>query len=153
MSAIQQILDGAAEDWLKALPEYQARGIAVLMLNSTSEEAAILWLDGAGSSDTAPFGGVKTATAVLYRNILVETRKLFCNDPSYEKERQQMLQLKDSGKLAIVAAISVAIGPHLGTAAVFIAPVVAIVLSVIVRASASTACETLTEMIERQAEK
>lgn len=150
MSDLNELFSGSPDEWLRALPGYQAQGVAQLLRQRTPEEAAISWMSGAGSNDTAPFGGVKNAASLLYQNVLIEIRKLLCGDRSYQEERQQVLALAGAGKTAIVAAISVAIGPHLGTAAVFIAPVVAIILSIVARASTSTVCEAMADLIQGQ---
>jgi hypothetical protein len=144
------VLDSNPDDWLSALPVYQQRGIEALLSGRAPEQAAMMWLTQAGPADTAPFGGLRTGASLLYKNVLVEIRKLLCGDNEYLEERKDVQAAIGTSKVALIATLAAAIGPHLGAAAVFIAPVVAIVLSVVAKAGAVTVCQALEALVEEE---
>lgn len=107
----------------------------------------MLWLSTSGPSNTAPFGAVKSVGSRFYENLLIQMKKLICDDEGYEDERGQLIKSMNAGKLFLVGAISAALAPHVGAAAAVIAPAVALTLAVLSATGKATACETLTQMI------
>lgn len=153
MKQVEQLLLGPAEAWLDALPEYQRTAMGDLLDSLEIEEAVAAWMTIGSPTDTAPFGGVKSAARLLFSNMLIEIQKLLCGDPSYKNERDRLQQGAGVSRIAVITAISSAIGPHLGASAVFILPVVAVAMSLLAKAGQKTVCEGLDLIISDRSNK
>ncbi len=131
------------------MPPYSRTSIQNLLASGkTPFEAAEEWLRSAGPTDTAPFGGAVDASRLMLQNLLVEMRNVVCGGPEYESERKEVSKAVGSGKYAIATALGVVAGPHLGAAAVVVAPAIVLVLSIVATAGQKTACQVLDELVQ-----
>lgn len=145
---LTQALQGDLEGFIEALPPYQRSSVEVMLSRAgTPLEAARLWLEAAGPVDTAPFGGSSKAAQLLLENLVREMAKAICGSEQYQEEREPLLQAASAGKYAVAAAVGAVIGPHVGAAAVVLAPAIVLILSVVAEAGKKTVCEVLDEMI------
>ncbi len=147
---LQHIFEGGLDEWLNALPAYQRRHVQAMLEHGTPEDVAASWLGSLGPSDTAPYGGVKAAGASFYENLLRELQRLFCDPDAYVEERSQLQKASGTGQLMIVGVVCTAIAPHIGAAAAFIGPAVALTLALLSNAGKATACQQLNDMLARR---
>lgn len=134
------LIQGSKADFLSTLPEYQRLAIDHF-LNETNDplEAAARWLAASGPAQTAPFAAQKPGSVYLEK-VLDEVEGLLCGGSKYKAERAKLLGELKPGQLYLVGSISTAIGPHVGAAAAFIAPVIALVLIVVVTIGTNAWC-------------
>lgn len=139
-------ITGEIDDWLGALPLYQAALLRTMLLHEDPDAVATRWLSASGAANTAKFGAASAGAALFYEKLLIEMKSLLCDD-GYNDERARLAKGAASTRDVMVATVSMAVAPKLGAAAVFIAPAVALTLAMLARAGAAAACETLTSMI------
>ena len=132
MENIEELFAVEPESWINALPTYQKNMVEKLYTEKGSyEEAATAWLT-ASMSTTVPFGTEK-GKSVFFEKVLDELEAFFSGDAKYEDDRIAILKEKSVVQTYVVGVISVALAPILGASAVFLAPVVAIVLVTITK--------------------
>ncbi|ETT55440.1 hypothetical protein BSK66_32355 [Paenibacillus odorifer] len=142
MSDITDIFEGNSEEWLDALPTYQKNIVTDLLHAHSPELAANVWLE-ATIENNSPFSSVPSEDKKKYFNFLMdEIQKLLCGNPEYDNQRNEILELfnKNDSKAVIVSFISTFIGANFGLSAVFIAPVIVIILMIIGKTSLNAWC-------------
>lgn len=150
--SFDDLLRGDPEEWLAGLPGYQASLVSMMRESQPLTEVAVSWLAASGPRDTAPYGGARGAAAQFYDNLLREIQELFCGDDRYTTEREELKTAASWTKMGVVSFIALSIGPHVGAAAVVIAPAVAIVLAVLSRAGKTTLCDRIGALITERDE-
>jgi hypothetical protein len=148
MKDLELLLAGPAEAWVnQGLESYQQKICWELLADNTDPmRAAETWLT-VSPTDTSPFGAT-SSTRIFLDRVIEEIEKLLCGDPAYEKERKKIISSSKSAHSYFVAAISVAIAPTLGSSAVFLAPVVALILLSMGKCSLAAWCRTRIEKRE-----
>ncbi|NEW78733.1 MAG: hypothetical protein GZ086_04775 [Gelidibacter sp.] len=139
MEYIQEI---KLEDWLSELKAYQKNTIETLISEYGEEEAVEKWLSANGSKDNIPFGGIQTNdTKPFLDKFKAEFKKFICNHPDYEEERKKLNMESPVAKAIWISVISAALGATLGFAATLLAPVVAIMLSIVGKMGLNAYCQ------------
>jgi len=132
MTTIEELFVVEADSWLKTLPDYQVKIINQLYLSKQDyNEVAQIWLS-ASMASTAPFGAEKRPS-VFYEKVLDEIEAFFTGDKKYEDCRLSIIKESGAFQSFAVGVISVALSPFLGASAIFLAPVISIVLFVITK--------------------
>ena len=127
MNDIGGIFNVDPNSWIDSLNTYQKNIINQLYTQTNDYEAvANKWLT-ATISTNVPFGTQKNSS-IFFEKVLDEIEAFFTGDEKYNDSRVAIL--KESGVVQsyIVASISIALAPVLGTSAPFLSPVIAIVL-------------------------
>lgn len=125
MNSIDDIFEIAPEEWLKALPQYQQTIINEMYVEfGDYEKVAQSWLSPSTPSNV-PFGAGKD-TKLYFDKVLDELEAFLRGDKRYEENRVAILKESGAVQNYVVGIISGALAIHLGAAAVFIAPAVAI---------------------------
>lgn len=140
MSALDDLITEFDPDsYLEALTPYHQRLINDLRSAGNSEwEIIDLWLRQSGPSTNFPMGsGGRVDFTTRFR---AELHALICGDDRYEPERKRILSQGDITQAALVGALAFVLGPALGTAAVFVAPPIAVALAVIGRVGIRAWC-------------
>lgn len=125
MNSIDDIFEIAPEEWLHTLPLYQQNIISEMYSElGDYEKVAQSWLSPS-TPNNVPFGAGKN-TKLYFDKVLDELEAFLRGDERYEENR--MAILKESGAVQnyVVGLISGVLAIHMGVAAVFIAPAVAI---------------------------
>jgi hypothetical protein len=147
MSAAEELLTEDRSLWIEALPTYQKKRIESVLSNGKGwEEAAEVWLS-ASIDNTFPFGAGKSKGLFLEK-VWEEIYKYLCDPESYSDEKKKMAKEGNVTHALFVGAVSAAIAPSLGTSAVFIAPVVALLLASMGKIALNAWCETKRISIE-----
>lgn len=132
MEKIEEIFMVAPNSWINALPDYQKNAINQLYSISNSyEDTAKAWL-AASMPTTVPFGTEK-GKSIFFEKVLDEVESFLSGDEKYKNDRIAILQEKGVVQTYIVGVISAALSPKLGASAVFLGPVIAIVLVIITK--------------------
>lgn len=127
MTDMSEIFNVDPDSWIDALSSYQKNLIHQLYEQTKDYElVANKWLT-ATIPTNAPFGTQKNRS-LFFEKVLDEIEAFFTGDEKYKDSRLAIL--KESGVVQsyIIGGISIALAPHLGTSAPFLAPVMAIVL-------------------------
>ncbi len=115
------------ENWLQSMPKYQQNMIAAMYTNlGDYEKVAQEWLC-VTNKNTAPFGSSSPRMPQLEK-ILDELEAFFRGDPKYQSEIRSLMADQNIVQYGIVSAISQAIASTVGTASVFISPIIGIFL-------------------------
>lgn len=115
------------ESWLKTMPAYKQQMVADMYATlGDYEKVAQEWLC-VKSSNTAPFGASSPQTPKLDL-ILDELEAFLRGDSKYKTEFATIVADKNIVQYSIVALISEKIASTVGTAAVFISPIIGIIL-------------------------
>ncbi|SCX49567.1 hypothetical protein SAMN03159343_2225 [Klenkia marina] len=130
-------------DWLLDLPNYQKDLIDQLSRTRGWAETAEAWLQAA-SPNTAPFG-VMAGARIFYQKVLDEVHDLLCSRDKYDEERRTLAKEYGAGKITFTAGVTSYIAPALGADPTMLAPVVAIVLTIVGQASLRAWCELHSE--------
>ncbi|MFD2599360.1 hypothetical protein ACFSQ3_10375 [Sphingobacterium corticis] len=139
---MEGIQDISLEDWLSELKAYQKKSIEQLVDEFGEEEAMGKWLSANGPKDNVPFGGIQTNDSKPFLDkFKTEFKKFVCNHPDYEEEREKLNIESPISKAIWISIISAALGATLGFAATLLAPVVAIMLSIIGKMGINAFCE------------
>jgi hypothetical protein len=122
------LLNDDPNQWLDCLPAYQKTSVQELLAKNSADEVAAKWLTASFAS-TFAFGAQVNPNSSVFREKLKEELEAFlCGSPKYNAERKQFLSLSKDGRTYLVGALSVAIAPHLGASAVFLAPAIILLL-------------------------
>ncbi|WP_147263848.1 hypothetical protein [Prauserella sp. PE36] len=148
MSDISSILESRSS-WLDELPKYQRDLIRELGRSGDLEAAARSWLEAGSVSHTAEFG-VLGGARVFYEKVLDELHDLLCVASKYTEEKAKILQEYKAGQASFVAMVTSFIAPHVGTSSPLLAPVVAVILTIIAQASLKTWCSMQVERRSRR---
>lgn len=141
MHSIDDYFTGNADNWIQSLPRYQQERLkSLLSTGLTFEDAANKWLS-ANVENTYPFGAEKKDNVFIDR-ILDEIRDFLCGSEEYESVRSKIKSNANIVHVYFVGVLSAAIAPKLGVAAVFLAPVVALLLASIGQISLNVWCKT-----------
>lgn len=121
-----------ADGWLKTMSPYQQK-LTETMFDKLGNYEAVSqeWLV-VKNNNTAPFGSSEPHLPLLEK-ILDEIELFFRGDPKYQNEIRSLLADKNIIQYSIVATISQAIAGAVGTASVFISPVIGITLFTITK--------------------
>lgn len=143
MDNIEELFQSEPTAWLEALEPYQRRLVDELLKTQPNHlESAKMWLS-ASTSQTVTFGSGKGEGSGLYLDKVVdEIEKLLCGDPKYKTDRTKIFGAAKPLHAYVVGAIAVAIAPALGSSAVVLAPVVALVLMSMGKCALNAWCET-----------
>jgi len=138
MEAIQDI---TLENWLSELKAYQRNSIVTLIDEYGEENAVEKWLSANGPKDNVPFGGLQsTDTKPFLDKFKTEFKKFVCNHPDYDEERKKLNMESPVVKAIWISVISAALGATLGFAATLLAPVVAVMLSLVGKMGLNAYC-------------
>lgn len=133
MEAIQNI----NLDWVSELKTYQKNSIETLITEYGEEVAVEKWLSANGPKDNIPFGGVQSNDSKPFLDkFKTEFKKFICNHPDYEEERKKLNMESPVVKAIWISVISAA----LGFAATLLAPVIAVMLSIVGKMGISAYC-------------
>ncbi|GGG98772.1 hypothetical protein GCM10011416_16260 [Polaribacter pacificus] len=139
---MEAIKDINLEDWLSELKVYQKNSIEQLVSEFGEEEAMEKWLSANGPKDNVPFGGIQTNDSKPFLDkFKAEFKKFICNHPDYEEEHNKLNVESPVTKAIWISIISAALGATLGFAATLLAPVVAIMLSIVGKMGIKAYCE------------
>ena len=130
-TSLDHLFQGSPADWIDALEPYQRSLVHQLMEQGQNyEAAAVSWLT-ASTENTFRFGAeFRKEDRTLFRDKLVlEIEAFLCGDEKYKREREGLLGEKSAARVYVISAMSVAIAPHLGVTAAFLAPIVALTLA------------------------
>lgn len=147
MGNIEQLFTENPTPWLDALPAYQKNRVEQLLnAGSGLEDVAEQWLS-ANVDQTVPFG------ADIGKNIFIdkvweEIEKFLCGAEAYEPDRVRLAKESNIIHTYFVGVVSAAIAPNLGTSAVFLAPVVALLLASVGKISINAWCQKRVEQRE-----
>lgn len=120
------------DSWLQTMPKYKQSMITTMYDNlGDYEKVAREWLCVKNNS-IAPFGSEAPQTPTLER-ILDELELLLRGDEKYKNEITTLLADSNIIQYAVVASISEAIAGVVGTASVFIGPVIGILLFIVLK--------------------
>ena len=132
MNSIDEIFNVEAESWIDALEPYQKAVIIQLhKRNQDYEEVAKEWLNSSIPTNV-PFG-THGKSSIYFGKVLDEVEAFFSGDEKYKDSRLAIMKESGAVQNYIVGIIPAAIGHFLGTAGVFLAPVIAIVLFTITK--------------------
>jgi len=135
------------ETWLNALPQYQQKRIKQLLESSDSyEDAAKKWLS-AIPENTFPFGAEK-GKSVFFEKVRAEVEKFLCGDPTYEKERRELVSATEVIHTTLVSSLSLAIAPVIGTASAYVTPVIVLIFMTMGKISLNAWCQMRMERKE-----
>lgn len=138
---MENIQDINIEDWLSELKTYQKNAIETLIGEFGEEKAIEKWLSANGPKDNVPFGGIQTNdTKPFLDKFKVEFKKFVCNHPDYKEERKKINMESPVVKAIWISVISASLGATLGFAATLLAPVVAIMLSIVGKMGLNAYC-------------
>ena len=100
------------DEWLDALPSFQATTIReILVSGSEPDQIATLWLSRGAPENTAPFGA-NSAPTNYYRSVVSEFAKLVCGDKAYNDIRADIKKVWNGSKTTIVSLIATGISPY-----------------------------------------
>jgi PHD/YefM family antitoxin component YafN of YafNO toxin-antitoxin module len=123
---LEQLFQVDKEEWLTTLPKYQQIRIKELVDSTNSyEEAAKQWLN-AMPENTFPFGA-EQARNLFIEKVRDEIEKFLSGDEKYADKHKQLVSSSEVLHKTLVSSVSAAIAPVIGTAAVYIMPVVVVV--------------------------
>jgi PHD/YefM family antitoxin component YafN of YafNO toxin-antitoxin module len=123
---LEQLFQVDKEEWLTTLPKYQQIRIKELVDSTNSyEEAAKQWLN-AMPENTFPFGA-EQARNLFIEKVRDEIEKFLSGDEKYADKHKQLVSSSEVLQKTLVSSVSAAIAPVIGTAAVYIMPVVVLV--------------------------
>jgi hypothetical protein len=148
-TAIVELFDSGADEWIAALPVYQQRLVRPMLATADPADVAVAWLAASGPSDTEGFGAVSRGVNLFFGNLLVEIKALLCTEHGYTSERQKLASSAKAGRATFIAAVCAAVEPHIGASAVLLAPAVSMIFAVVGSAGKDSACTTLDDLIER----
>lgn len=141
MGSLDDYFTGNLDNWIESLPKYQQDRLNSLLSTGISpEEAANKWLS-ANVENTYPFGAEKKDNVFIDR-ILDEIRNFLCGSEEYESVRSKISSNGNIVHAYFVGVLAAAIAPKLGLAAVFLAPVIALLLASIGQVSLNAWCKT-----------
>ena len=128
MTALDQFPIFEFEELLSALKPYQSKIMLQLKDKNGAEEAAKIWLNANGPSETQKFGGSNAQNPNSFWEKFTSEFRLFICDKKYKKEREELLATAKPTSFIVVTVISGYIGSSLGFAPSFLAPAVAMLL-------------------------
>lgn len=127
MKELDDLFLGDPNEWLMALPDFQTKIINTLFQQSKDyENVAETWLN-VESDNTSPFGSNKREK-IPYKLVVDEVELLLRGDTKYCDTIKTLKSQETIIKGMIIISISNSIAPSIGTASIFIAPVIAIIL-------------------------
>lgn len=130
------------DEWLTVLKPYQRELITNLVDQYGVEEAINRWIIANGPANTVKFGGVANGQDVSFLDRFKdEINKFICGHPSYDKEREEYLNLNGGTKAALVSALSSFLGDKLGASVTFIAPIVVLTLYLVAKMGKNAYCK------------
>lgn len=136
-----EIVQGAPEEWLNALPEYHSKRILRMESAGTDlEQIAQAYLERVGPADNAPYGVVEGAKQGYWEAVKGEVNKFVCGGPGYEDLRKQVEAGWEKGKTWIVSVVAAFIASNIGVAAAIILPVVGIAFALVARIGVKAYC-------------
>lgn len=144
MTELSHLLEATEPSaWIEALPEFQKASIVRLKSQGNSYETiASIWAT-AVIPTTAPFSANATDGDTGYLSKLKdEFRAFLCGSKKYDKDRKEIAAGQKTVHAFVVSTMSVAIAPHVGSAAPVIAPIIAIMLATLGKISLNAWCET-----------
>jgi|ERR1043166_2760690 hypothetical protein len=144
LRSIEPFLDGNTDAWIATLPEYQRDPLGVLIKQGLSPDQVVDNWISASAENTFRFGTLTRAgdKSVFRDKFMLELEGFLCGDAKYEKERSGLFGEKSAARTYVISAIAVAIAPHLGVTAAFLAPIVALSLASFGKITLSAWCET-----------
>jgi hypothetical protein len=145
--ALDELLNQDPMEWVNALPAYQRTSIAQLVESGKSfDDVAVSWLTASAENTFRFAADNSTPDRNTFRdNLVLELEGFLCGDGKYNTEREGLFGEKSVGRTYVISVISVAIAPHLGVAAAFIAPVVALTLAAVGKIGLNAWCTTRRE--------
>ncbi len=128
-------------DWINTLEPYQKDPIVEMGLTTENADSiAQKWLS-ATTSYTAGFGTSQGARP-FFDNIKKEVLKFICDESAYVEDKKRLQEIPGVNKTAIVAVVSTAIATVVGTSAIYLIPVIVIVLFSFGRIVKNAFCKT-----------
>ncbi|MBM7558237.1 hypothetical protein [Halanaerobacter jeridensis] len=129
------------DSWVECLEDYQRKVIYDLGLEKESPQTtAKKWLS-ASIGNNANFGTQKSSE-LFFENVKEEVVKFLCSDNHYEKEKSKLASMENVTQMYVVAVISNAISPIVGTANTFLSPVIALILMSFGKISLNSFCKS-----------
>lgn len=154
MSDIEFFFTGAIDEWVSALPSYQARTIREMIANEGDPAVvAEKWLGASIAENTVPLGAVRVGADVFYDNLLKELKKLLCTREAYAAEKKGLIKQLSLGRTAAATYIASAISPEIHVSSTILVPALVLIFAVISNAGSESICAALTEMITKRQEK
>ena len=151
MNDIDEIFSVAPNSWIESLNTYQKSVISQLYAQTNDYEVvAKEWLTAVIPTNV-PFGTQKNPS-IFFEKVLDEIEAFFTGDERYKDSRLAILKESGGVQSYVVGSISAALAPVLGTSAVFLAPVIAIVLLIIGRIGLNAWIATRREKRENKLE-
>lgn len=145
------ILNVSEQDLLNQLPKGVADAIRSLG-SSMDWDAVGNNLAGAPSHNLALKGGAQW-TGSLWQAVKNEFRSFLCTEsPEYEELRKEWSTISQKSSTLAVAALSGAIGAHLGVASGVLAPLVIWALIVTLKMGKGALCQLLLQSVEGSAQ-
>ena len=139
-SSGDDIFVGSQEEWLAAVPRYQLETINNLLgAGNTPERVAEIWLSSNGAESVAGFGSSSTNQAFVDK-VKIEVREFVCGGKKYESDRKALLSHSGKTQTFVVSTISTAVALHVGAAAAYLVPVIALLLVVCAKVGRNAWC-------------
>ena len=136
----ENILENAEPNsWIECLENYQKKVIYDLGLNDSSPQIiAEKWLN-ASIINNANFG-TQENPRLFFEKVKEEVIKFLCSDNHYEDDKSKLLSMENVTQMYVVAVISNAISPVVGTANTFLSPIIALILMSLGKISLNAFC-------------
>ncbi|MDP9579806.1 UNVERIFIED_ORG: hypothetical protein J2X74_005680 [Bacillus sp. 1751] len=132
------------DEWLNTLPSYQKKLVANLIeTNGDLDTAAIKYFD-LNTPNTAPFGAGEKKNIFLDR-VKSEFYGYMCGHEKYVEQQKNLFSDLKAGRTYIVSGITTAISPYIGASAVYLTPVVVMLLMGVCSIGRNAWCEVQRE--------
>lgn len=142
------VLDGRT-DWLDYIPAYQRDALHSLVgVHGDIEAAAQAWLE-ASPTHTASFGGA-SAGRLFFVNVQLAVHRLLCgsDEDADSSARAEVAEQFKTAKAAGIGSLVTVVSDQLGASPTLLAPVIAVVLTVIGQVGFRAWCETVAQLRE-----
>jgi hypothetical protein len=145
---IASIIDSAPDDWLDALPSWQASDIRELQTtrSRTLDEILEQLLEVSSARGTVPFGG-DSGFQLYKRKIEEEFYYFLCSPNKYQQEREEWKRQANVSKTSAVALISSEFSHVFDAAPPYLGPVVSVMLVTIGTMNLNAFCSMLAARI------
>jgi hypothetical protein len=143
MDELQSVLENIEPDfWIDTLPAYQRDSVRQMRAKGVPyEQIAATWI-AASTSTTAPFssGNVPPPDLGFIEKLQAEVRAFLCGDKRYDADRKKLLASGGQLQMVVVSAMSAAIAPTVGSVAVVVLPLIALILATLGKFSLNAYC-------------
>jgi hypothetical protein len=127
--------------WITAIPEYQLSTLREMGLKEENpEEIAQKWL--AATTSQTSFFASGSSSRPFFDNIRKEIVRFICDDTAYTEVKNQLNKVPGGNPAIIVSSMTAGISAVVGTSAVLLCPVVALILYGMGKITKTAFCKT-----------